>query len=352
MIPMIKKLSQTRRGVATIIGSILSIVILLFFFSNVFLWYNGVSSQMSLVMTEKLNSQIELTTTVLEGNSTYCGDDDPVFGGYDVFPYDQYGENLDPGMSNKTRNKPDGNSQRLRETKDFLSLYLALKATYSFNVTVMEVNKSSALTFGFYGKYLDSNDPTETCKAYLLNYEMTKILGKNTYEDTGITITPIESWYNTTISNPKRFVSSSGVVNVAYMSRLKPYNQTIPIESRGTLYIDSQTVALSPVGLKVRALGSRDVRLLRLWVIRESINDHKSDHNSIDFEQELRREIWVTGGSSMTIKFVENKPSNLSDGIIQLNLLNSPIGYSPVLGEVHFRVLTDLGNTAMATYEA
>ena len=341
---MIKKLSQTRRGVATIIGSILSIVILLFFFSNVFLWYNGVSSQMNLVMTEKFNSQIELTTTVLEGNSTYCTGD-PVFGGYgDNNQQDQYGQNsTSPYPFNATYGEPDGRCQVLREGNSSLTYYIALNATYSFNVDVTEVNKSSAITFGFYGNYSDLNDPEETCKVYLWNYE------RKTYEYTWITITPVKRWYNTTISNPKRFVSLSGVVNVTYISSLNPYmpyNQGLPTESTGKLSIDSHTVALSPVGLKVQALGGHDVRLLRLWIIRETINNH----TVIDFDELFEQEILVTGGSSMTIQFVENKTSNHSDGIIQLDLLDL-IGYRPVLGEVHFRVLTDLGNTAMTKYE-
>ena len=322
------KIFKNRRGVATIIGSILSIVILLFFFSNVFLWYNGVSSQMNLVMTEKLNSQIELTTTVLEGTPRYCTGN-PVFDGYGDF----YSGSVD-----NTRDEPDGSYQVLTESKASLSNYIALNAIYSFNVTVTEVNKCSAITFSFYGKYLDLNDPEKTCKVYLWNHEM------NTYEYTWITITPVERWYNTTISNPKRFVTLSGVVNVAYISSLKLYNQTIPIASTGKLSIDSHNVALSPVGLKVQALGGRDVRLLRLWIINETINDH----SSIDFEQELKSKIWVTGGSSITIKF-ENI-TETSDDIIRLDLPNL-IGYSPVLGEVSFRVLTDLGNTAMTKYE-
>jgi hypothetical protein len=337
-----KKNVKNRKGVATIIGSILSIVILIFFFSNVFIWYNGVSQQMSLVMTDKLNSQIELTTTVLKENSSDCFYG-PKFGGYGTRPDDQYGQVFSGSHSN-THGVPDGSYQNLTESSS--PYYIALIATYSFKVDMMEVNKSRALVFSFYGKYVDSDDPEETCKVYLWNYEM----GMGTYEYAWITITPVERWYNTTIVNPKRFVSSSGVVNVTYISTLnpyQPYNQSLPTESTGELSIDSHNVALTPVGLKLQASGGRSVRLLRLWIIRETTEIN--NHTFIDFEQELGSEIWVPGGSSITIKFVENTNST-SDGIIQLDL-STLIGYSPVLGEVRFRILTDLGNTAMTEYE-
>jgi hypothetical protein len=329
--PKMKKNVKNRKGVATIIGSILSIVILIFFFSNVFIWYNGVSQEMSLVMTDKLNSQIELTTTVLKENLSNCITD-PEFGGYDTRPDDKYGSFS--GVHDDTHGEPDGSCQYLTESSS--PYYIALNATYSFNVDEMEVNQSRTLTFSFYGKYTDLNNPEETCKVYLWNHDL------KTPEYAWITITPVKRWYNTTISNPKRFVSSSGVVNVTYISSLnpyQPYNQSIPTESTGELSIDSHNVALTPIGLKLQASGGRSVRLLRLWIIREAIKNH----TFIDFEH------WVPGGSSITIKFVENITPT-SDDVIQLDLPNL-IGYSPVLGEVRFRILTDLGNTAMTEYE-
>jgi hypothetical protein len=59
-----KKLWNNQRGTAEIVGTVLFLVILLFFFSNVFLWYNNVSSQMNLVMSDKLNALVSLDSTM------------------------------------------------------------------------------------------------------------------------------------------------------------------------------------------------------------------------------------------------------------------------------------------------
>jgi len=328
VVPKMKKNVKNRRGVATIIGSILSIVILIFFFSNVFLWYNGVSRQMNLVTADKLNSQIELTTTVLEGNSTYCTDDQyPVFGGIEDEKLGEYGIIQDGTILDT--NEIDDNYQILKEKSD--NGYEALNATYSFNVDVMEVNKSSALTFSFYGWY---DDDQERCRVYIWNDE-SKI------EDTGITITSIESWYNVTLFNPQRYISPSGAVNITYISTLNPNNQSEYLDPNGLLYIDAQNVALSPVGLTVRALGGRDVQLLRLWIIEDTVNQHL--YFDLTRADVFEKEIWVPGGSSINIIFKDTNKT--IDGNIMLD-------YSPILGEVRFRILTDLGNTAMTKYEA
>ncbi|MHA2406095.1 MAG: hypothetical protein ACXACH_05015, partial [Candidatus Hermodarchaeia archaeon] len=58
-----KKLWNNQRGTAEIVGTVLFLVILLFFFSNVFLWYNNVSGQMNQVMSDKLNALVSLDST-------------------------------------------------------------------------------------------------------------------------------------------------------------------------------------------------------------------------------------------------------------------------------------------------
>lgn len=319
-----KKNGKNRRGVATIIGSILAIVILIFFFSNVFLWYNGVSQQMNLVTADKLNAQVNLATTVLEGTPHNCTDD-PRFGWIED-EQDEYGI-LDSGSFLDT-NEVDGINQTLIEESD--NGYTALNATYSFAIVdVEEAHKSRALTFSFYGKYIDDQ---EKCQVYIWNNE------SNIPEDTGITITSIGAWYNATLLNPQRYISSSGAVNITYISTLNPKNQSVYPDWPGLLHIDAHHVALSPVGLTVRALGSRDIQLLRLWIIEDTVNQHLY----FDFDDVFGKERWVPGGSALTIVFSDvNK--TLDDTII--------LDYSPTLGAVRFRILTNLGNTAMTEYE-
>lgn len=326
--PKMKTNVKNRKGVATIIGSILSIVILLFFFSNVFLWYTGVSQEMNLVMADKLNAQINLATTVLEGTLHNCTDD-PKFGGIEDRQLGEYGVIHEPSYLD-TR-ETDGNYQILREESHYASqFYIALNATYSFTVDVQAVPKSRALTFSFYGWYDD--EPDEACRVYLWNYDL------EIYEYTGITITSIESWYNATFLNPNRFVSSSGAVNVTYLSTHNLYDQSVFPELKGLLYIDAHHVAISPVGLTVQALGGRDIQVLRLWVINETANEH----HYLDFNDVFGLDIWIPGGSSINIEFGDM--NQIVDGNIMLD-------YSPILGEVRFRILTNLGNTAMTKYE-
>jgi hypothetical protein len=321
------KNGKHRRGVATIIGSILSIVILLFFFSNVFLWSNSVNQQMNLVMADKLHSQIALATTVLEGTSYNCTDD-PTFGGFGSRQLGEYGT-IQSGSFSDT-NETDGNYQILREDSYYIQqYYIALNATYSFTVDKQEANTSRALTFSLFGKYVDDN---ERCEVYIWNVK-SQIL-----EFTGITINTVETWYNVTLVNPQRFMSSSGAVNITYLSDRNELNQSVNPENPGLLSIDAHQVTLSPVGLTARSVGGRDVRLLRLWVIEEPVNIHRY----FDFDDMFGAERWVPGGSALTIVF-GNVNQTLPDTII--------LDYSPTLGEVRFRLLTELGNTAMTTYE-
>jgi hypothetical protein len=71
---VIKRLFNTllynRKGTAEIIGSVMFLVILLFFFTNVYMWHDGATREMNTVLSEKTNSQISadwFSTTEHEG---------------------------------------------------------------------------------------------------------------------------------------------------------------------------------------------------------------------------------------------------------------------------------------------
>jgi hypothetical protein len=66
---MFKRLLKNKKGTAEVIGSVMFIVILLFFFTNVYLWHDAAVKEMNDLYVEKLNSQI--TATVSNNNGIY-----------------------------------------------------------------------------------------------------------------------------------------------------------------------------------------------------------------------------------------------------------------------------------------
>jgi hypothetical protein len=55
---MLRKLMRNKKGTAEIIGSVMFIVILLFFFTNVYLWHDAATKEMNDLYVQKLNSPI------------------------------------------------------------------------------------------------------------------------------------------------------------------------------------------------------------------------------------------------------------------------------------------------------
>jgi hypothetical protein len=53
---VLRKLLSNRKGTAEIIGSVLFIVILLFFFTNVYLWHDAATKEMDELYVQKMNS--------------------------------------------------------------------------------------------------------------------------------------------------------------------------------------------------------------------------------------------------------------------------------------------------------
>jgi hypothetical protein len=61
---MLKKFRYNRKGTAEVIGSVMFIVIIIFFFSNVYLWHDQGTKQMNTVLSEKISSQVEMRREV------------------------------------------------------------------------------------------------------------------------------------------------------------------------------------------------------------------------------------------------------------------------------------------------
>jgi uncharacterized protein (UPF0333 family) len=60
-IMMFKRLYKNKKGTAEVIGSVLFIVILLFFFTNVYLWHDAATKEMNDLQYQKINSPISIT---------------------------------------------------------------------------------------------------------------------------------------------------------------------------------------------------------------------------------------------------------------------------------------------------
>ncbi len=55
---MIKRLLKNKKGTAEVIGSVMFIVILLFFFTNVYLWHDAAVKEMNDLQVQKINTKI------------------------------------------------------------------------------------------------------------------------------------------------------------------------------------------------------------------------------------------------------------------------------------------------------
>jgi len=58
---MLRKFLNNRKGTAEVIGSVMFIVILLFFFTNVYLWHDAATKEMNNLYVEKINSPITIS---------------------------------------------------------------------------------------------------------------------------------------------------------------------------------------------------------------------------------------------------------------------------------------------------
>jgi hypothetical protein len=57
---MLRRFLKDKKGASEVVGTALFLVILFFFFSNVFLWHNQITSQMDQVVADRMNSGIRM----------------------------------------------------------------------------------------------------------------------------------------------------------------------------------------------------------------------------------------------------------------------------------------------------
>lgn len=57
---VLRRFLKDRKGASEIVGTALFLIILFFFFSNVFLWHNQITSQMDQIVADRMNSGIRM----------------------------------------------------------------------------------------------------------------------------------------------------------------------------------------------------------------------------------------------------------------------------------------------------
>jgi len=57
------RIIRNKKGTAEVVGTIMAIVILMFFFTNVYLWHDAATKQMDNMYVEKMNTQIAVSLT-------------------------------------------------------------------------------------------------------------------------------------------------------------------------------------------------------------------------------------------------------------------------------------------------
>lgn len=349
---MLKKLWRNKKGTAEIVGTALFLVILVFFFANVFLFHDRASREMDQVIADRMNSAVQLVTGSGSGNLVPCTAG-PTFYGFGSLQRD--GEFSPPHQTGLSSGPPYGmivsgsladtttqnnTYQVLSETGHMEgsplhnSDYMALNATYEFDVNI-HTNESlrltSAITFSFYGYSSDSEG--EAVDVYIYNVQ------RKLFEGAGLKILNDINWYNVTIPNPQSFVNTtSGTIKINYLSDTNGWYW----DERNylNLYIDYQSVSVDSSALSVSDVGGRDLRLERLWITEVSNDNHMYiDLTKDDTGNPI--EVWIAAGSSTDIAF----GSTLSYDNKTLT-----INYTPVSGKVNFKVLTNLGNMATITY--
>jgi hypothetical protein len=66
----LRRLLCSRTGTAEIIGSVMFLLIMMFFFTNVFLWHDNATREMDTVLSDKMNSQVSIQVISMNVSET------------------------------------------------------------------------------------------------------------------------------------------------------------------------------------------------------------------------------------------------------------------------------------------
>jgi hypothetical protein len=312
-----KKLLKNRSGTAEIVGTVLFLVILFFFFSNIFLWHNQVTREMDQVVADKTNSVVRIDTTVVPGTPV-TGDPQIEFGGSDY--------------------------QGLREV--LLNDRFSLIVNYTFPTTIdtpQQRRLIADLRLSLHARFEDVF--TEPCFVQILDYN------QNAWMDTGLMVMNEFRWSNATLSLPSNYIDEGGSVKIRIVDASTQLGYPNDTQS-GILTIDHAEVCADSIALEVTNLGGSDTTLSRIWIVNATQTANaQTDHVYADLNGTAPSDTLVAGGSMRTI-MLSNQTKLASEGSILVtdNSGNFTLNYAPPAGQVIFRVLTTLGNTAACSY--
>jgi hypothetical protein len=285
---MLRKLLKNRVGTAEIIGTVLFLVILFFFFSNVFLWHNQVTREMDQLIADKTNSAVRIETTALTGTpvTTYTSISRSLGqGGYYDFPF---GKGIDKTLI-------------------------------------------ADLRFSIYANF--TGDLNQSCFVQILDFNHIPV-------NTGLMVMngPL-TWSNITLSLPSSYIDGDGTVTIRIVDASSQ-------SGRLTLNISYMAVCADPVALEVTNLGGTDATLSRLWII------NATDHVYADFEAVPNGTLVAGGSRRTIMFSAETTFTDGEDSILATaDGNNIVVHYVPPAGQTTtFRVLTTLGNTAACSY--
>jgi hypothetical protein len=316
----LKKLLRNRSGTAEIVGTVLFLVILFFFFSNVFLWHNQVAREMDQVVADKTNSAVRMETTAVPGPHV-AGDEQPGMVGLRDY-------------------------QGLHEV--LLNGRFSLIVNYTFHTTMDMSEKKTLiadLRLSVHASFTKENS-TEPCFVQVLD------CNQNAWVDTGLMVTNGYRWSNATLFTPNNYIDGEGNVTIRILdaSTELGYNDT---QSSGILNVDYAEVCADSVALEVSDLGGSDTILSRIWIVTATQTQGvQANHVFADLNGTAPNDILVAGGSTRTI-MLSNETQLTPEGSISVtdNAGILTVKYAPPAGQtVMFRVLTTLGNTAACSY--
>jgi hypothetical protein len=288
---MIKRLLKNRAGTAEIVGTVLFLVILFFFFSNVFLWHDQVTREIDQIVSDKMNSPVRLETAAMAQESVH-GQNYPIIKETEVSEHDyelQWTCQMGTGIDTP---------QKMR---------LVDSIRLSINVEWRD--------------YMDGE--TEDCYVYIRDFKSAE------WFDTGLRAGRGFRWLNVTLPQANRYFGSGGTVQILFTDSSSILHKED--DAGGELQVSYIEVTPEVVVLEVSDLGGVDISLSRLWIV------NSTQHIRVDFES-----VVVPSGSHQYIVFNEQLP----------NCQGTVINYDPQAGEtVIFKVLTTLGNTAACSHD-